>query len=167
MLRSRSRKFCVPTAQPWFEHRYGKDDRKLESRRSKSYFSSPKCLDWLWGAPRLLLNGTRRSFLGVKRGWRVNFFPLSSFDTKTQWSRISTPTTCLLSVYRGDFTFLTHLYRRERQVIRYAKCWPMNPWCHISVIGIILKKVHEFKKRRINTEKHSNRIILRFKQLIN
>jgi hypothetical protein len=73
----------------------------------KSFFSSPKCLVWLWGPPNLLVNGYQVSPLAVRwPGHEFNLSPPSAVEVKNEWSCTSAPPICLHSV-NGKFYLLS------------------------------------------------------------
>jgi hypothetical protein len=68
----------------------------------KRFSASPKCLDWLWGPPSLLLNGYRGPLPGMKQqGREVYHLPPSTAKVKKEWSYTSSHHMSLYGVDEG------------------------------------------------------------------
>jgi hypothetical protein len=83
--------------------------------RDKRIFASPKCLDWLWDPPNLIFNRHQGPFLGTKwPGCEVNHSLPCCVEVKNGWSYTTTPTPCLHSMERDNFTniiyYLQHAF---------------------------------------------------------
>jgi len=79
--------------------------------RSKRFFPSTERPDRVRGSPRLLFNGYRGSFSGIKRPVsEVDHLPTFSVEVKNGWSYTSTPPICIHGVDRDNFTFCTFLF---------------------------------------------------------
>jgi hypothetical protein len=76
------------------------------SRGKRSLFP-PKCPDWLWGAPSVLLSEYQGPFPQAVK-WsdhEADHSPLSTVTVKNDWSYTSTPPVYLHGVYRDSFYF--------------------------------------------------------------
>jgi hypothetical protein len=82
----------------------------LNPGRGKGFFSSPKCQDWFWGAPSLLLIRYWCSFLVIQQpGHEVDHSSLSVAEVKNECSYTCPHPVCLYGVGRDNCTFLTFL----------------------------------------------------------
>jgi hypothetical protein len=69
-------------------------------------FPLPKCPDRPWGPRRLLFNGYRGSFLGVKGPGREVDWPSPNFSCKNELCYTFTPILCLYGLARETPAFI-------------------------------------------------------------
>jgi hypothetical protein len=77
--------------------------------RDKRFFSSPKCPDWVWGPPSVIINGYHGFFHGVKAAGREagHLPPLSAEEVMNDWSNFPQYT---FIYHKDNFTFYVLLY---------------------------------------------------------
>ena len=76
------------------------------SSKSKRFFLSPKCPDWLWGP--LSCQSMVNSFLRVKQtGCEVNHSPPLTTEVKTEWSYTCTPPKHIHGICKQHYCFPT------------------------------------------------------------
>jgi len=105
-----------------------RDSNTSGERGGKRFISALKRPDRLWGPPSLLFDGTWGSFLEVKRlGRGADHSPPCRADVKNVWSYTSTPSVCLHSVEKDNFTvylsFINHRIIRRCFILGIICVW--------------------------------------------
>ena len=117
--------------------------RVSNSGKGERFFFSIVCPYGLWGPPRLISSGYRRSFFSVKAaGAWIEPLPPSSAETKNEWSYDSSPPACLHGVVRDSWP-LTVIFRR------------FLDYSILSVFIALFLRV--YRQRQIDGHSHVNR----------